>query len=584
VTAAEPAPPFRLARGERSFTEPVANIAVLPAEAFRHDLVGMLGRGVLAPRFVPSFIHEVTHHRCFWSPVGNAVAWVNMRARRRALHAAAHGAGGDDDEALDVFDDFIRCETTLEALRPLTEGLALFAEHDVVPGSSPSLSEVMQLVVRHCMPIRSEAMMTTELPAYLRAMRRRHTAFQRKLHLLLQPLDTDGDGYLPGYLTVKNLWRATVAQEPRLLDTDLFLQYVTASVFHDLGLVAHILDDRTSDVGAAKRIADYVGWRLGRLLADDVGAQLDALERARTTELVRFTASDLDAISRPNLDTDPQLWELGEERLRTAAAQLAAEAAGTGPGAELAREHMWALAQRELIVLARTPTRAWVADEGEVVFAFSGYGYRTGTTSDEPPGSELDDATLTLALNPSPWGQYTAMTLSAASRAVRTWFNPSVDDALRSHFAHYDLDSDRRLEEDAVLAATLEQVMAADETDRILFEHTRESMSSWRRQLYGLRALAYVPEAEVVPLLCALEDGFASLLGGVAPVRALAWISLNAPDGTRDELAERFAAEQDLHRCSGDLLPWIARINERAAAKLHEPLVVEHRGRLYAHV
>src|SRR4051794_8760091 len=121
--AAETPPFFAPTARPGAFTDPVSNITVLPSREVEHNLVGLLTGDPLPIRFAPSFIHEVTHHRCFFSPVGNTVALLNLRARRRALASVLEHEDPDPlgERALDIFDDFIRYETAMEALRPLSE-------------------------------------------------------------------------------------------------------------------------------------------------------------------------------------------------------------------------------------------------------------------------------------------------------------------------------------------------------------------------------------------------------------------------------------------------------------------------------
>ena len=77
-----------------------------------------------------SFIHEATHHWCFISPVGTALSALHCSVARRALHWLATG---DESETMAALEDLCAYEIALSWLRPLNEGLALFAEYDVFP-------------------------------------------------------------------------------------------------------------------------------------------------------------------------------------------------------------------------------------------------------------------------------------------------------------------------------------------------------------------------------------------------------------------------------------------------------------------
>jgi hypothetical protein len=75
------------------------------------------------------------------SPLGTALALLRMRAYRRA--ARLRTCPADDDERWELLEDVLRQETTMEALRPLAEGLACFSELDSVPGKSNVLTVPM---------------------------------------------------------------------------------------------------------------------------------------------------------------------------------------------------------------------------------------------------------------------------------------------------------------------------------------------------------------------------------------------------------------------------------------------------------
>jgi hypothetical protein len=184
----------------------------------------------------------------------------------------------------------------------------------------------------------------------------------------------------------------------------------------------------------------------------------------------------------------------------------------------------------------------------------------------------MSRALLIVALNPSPWAEYVALSLVADGRTVRTWFRPEAGEAAKQQFSNYDLDSDRTLHDATLLSENLNKVLNADETNRYIMSWARERMSAWRRWTYGVRALVAVPEDEVVPLVQSLNDGLASILGSVAPVRVLAWISLNSP-GAPVELLERFERDRALHRWDGDLFQAIGHINVCTERALGEPVI-----------
>ncbi|WP_189192659.1 hypothetical protein [Streptomyces albiflavescens] len=151
-----------------AWTDLISNATMLKLEE-RGDLRRWLGELPGGARRVAAHVHKSTHHRCFNSIMGNALFCLAARAesnaqvylpRRAATRERDHGpeldaVGGAlgavaeeqggrgrngaalTDEERDVapwliLDDVVRLQVTVQLLRPLGEGLALFAEHDAV--------------------------------------------------------------------------------------------------------------------------------------------------------------------------------------------------------------------------------------------------------------------------------------------------------------------------------------------------------------------------------------------------------------------------------------------------------------------
>jgi hypothetical protein len=80
-------------------------------------------RGKLPRQTLPAFLHEVTHHWCFQSPIGATIAALRARSDETIWRAKTR----DDVTRAAVFR--VEAETLGEIYRPLSEGLALFAQH-----------------------------------------------------------------------------------------------------------------------------------------------------------------------------------------------------------------------------------------------------------------------------------------------------------------------------------------------------------------------------------------------------------------------------------------------------------------------
>mgnify|MGYP003289546860 CR=1 FL=1 len=130
---------------QRSFINPVTNLTVI--SSFRsEDHLPALASSTLPWSCLPAFLHEATHHWCLMHPVGGALALLNLRARRAATALERRSRFGADDSAR-LVSDVLRYEAFINVQRPLAEGIAMFAECDLVPGTSLSRpSPVLRLV------------------------------------------------------------------------------------------------------------------------------------------------------------------------------------------------------------------------------------------------------------------------------------------------------------------------------------------------------------------------------------------------------------------------------------------------------
>ena len=271
---------------DRSWTDIVTNVTQLSAARVDEDFDALMGWGSVPRELLPGFLHEVTHHWCFLSPVGFTLAMLQLRARRTGV-LLFNGEGDATALSQRLLADVSRYETVAAMLRPLAEGLALFAEFDAMSGPESAIlslpSELTGVfygisdVVAATEPVRSlfESHRTP-----LMEMRGSYQCFRRKRALLQQPLDPAAGGYLPGYLTVRALWRHLAEADPRLLnETDLLLMYLRSFFYDDPGLVQLMLrpwtgrDDHFAIVAHIAERFDALAGVQGR----DVRAYEDAI-------------------------------------------------------------------------------------------------------------------------------------------------------------------------------------------------------------------------------------------------------------------------------------------------------------------
>lgn len=195
-----------------------------------------------------SFIHEATHHWCFISPVGTALSFLYLSAAKRILRWLAKH---DDSLLNQALDDLCTFEIAVKFLRPLNEGLAQFAEYDVLPSESSDLiSPPLLATLGHLFNLQRRLDVKPEdwpeasyavMDDIMRWRVSRRT-IERKGELLLQPMDADGSAYLLGYLTVKQIWKSASRFYDELKSADVFLMFMRKLIFSDYALVAELLN------------------------------------------------------------------------------------------------------------------------------------------------------------------------------------------------------------------------------------------------------------------------------------------------------------------------------------------------------
>lgn len=264
---------------------------------------------------VGAFVHEFTHHWCFDSVVGAAVSTVARRAEltsfalllsrsartdddldllRQLVEAMIghprDGLCGQDESRLRaaLAGDVLRIETTLAMLRPIAEGLALFAEFDAVSRIlSDAWSPLPPVLATYFAGLADERHRSMPQPAgimysagdVLRAYRLLPETVEKKADLLTGALATEYDGgYLAGYLSVKNMWRHLCGKQQRLRgETDLVLAFLRSYFYDDPLLTELILRPAELEAGVLA-----VANRVKQLLDDfrDVrDVDVDAFEQ-----------------------------------------------------------------------------------------------------------------------------------------------------------------------------------------------------------------------------------------------------------------------------------------------------------------
>lgn len=246
--------------GGRSFADPLSSSLQFTA----YDLARGLGDLLVhrLPYFaLPQVLHELTHQWCFDTVVGRTVTYLLFRAQREAVLGDPHGR---------VWREASRAELIQQILLPLAEGMALFAEHDLYPGSVECTARPLLA----CAPVVADlselsdpekrANIFDNLSRKIFSARMRPVHWDRKASLFLEPLTSHSSPYGLGYLAVKALQVQGAQRDERLGDSDLFLQVLHGYFYEDWDLVGELLveDSVEHDVDTPERLLRYFGNRL----------------------------------------------------------------------------------------------------------------------------------------------------------------------------------------------------------------------------------------------------------------------------------------------------------------------------------
>lgn len=525
---------FHCSMSGRAWTDLVTNSTFLSGVELRHDLTRLASWGAFPRASLPAFLHESVHHWCFLSPVGTTLSLLQLRAFRRAVAIMTEESDGSD---FDVLEDVIRYETAVAWLRPLAEGMALFAEFDATPFPYSSMFSLpMQWVyLFYTRPKEEELRQHVGYSLYklLCDLRLSEEYIRHKASLLLQPLSCQAGGYLPGYLTMKQLWARAGARAPVFAECDTFLAFFQNYIYNDYGFVNVLLDDSVSEVDTCNAISGYLQRRLFSLQSVDLRTDADAF--MNYIQGLRYTERPTEAC---RIQTTEQDHLSGKARLDAALNELHCDGPHTSLDDVLRSVHELTIAQRDLMrvgsadVMVRRPRDSWVEawiDEDMLIDGAACQDREIG----EGPGS-LD---IYVSLS----GRFRVICVSRGSTIVLAHFIGEVDDVIRRQVQQYvaDRNSEDRYNdaERSIANAFVEQSVSAP-----LLTHVRSELDNTTDQYYASFALLPISDDKVVDYSKKMvSDGIAALVGrDPAVIRSLALVSLCASLG----FGSRATAEQ----------------------------------------
>ncbi|MEP6729372.1 MAG: hypothetical protein ABJE10_01985 [bacterium] len=551
-----------------NWVDPVTNLAVLSVVDLKLNLGGVLHRQLPRHCFGP-LVHEMTHHWCFHSAVGNALACLSLRIRRRAFLL-----DGTEASELALLDDIIRYDTAMEMLRPLAEGLALFAEFDMRPGQTKVRSQPMLWTWLLFTGRDSEHDEESDAPNDASFNKMDFDVFRiiydsrlsaeflaRKENLLVQPLDVDAGGYLAGYLTLKQFWPQACDRSDLFEDADFFFAFMKSWFYDDYGLVATLLDPGTVMIDSGNAIAGYLHQRFNDFLAADlapIAREFERGEERSTPSGNSFTEREFD---RPLL-TDEEIARAGRERHQA----LVSELTDDNPDPALqALSHMdaWTLAQRETMCLASVPARIETNSKNRVTVYLEEVPMLGGPGVDGGvPGNE--DGTLQIFFSPT-FG-YVALVASIGDRIAFLHFLGDLDEEIQKQFLGYNVDSQaiidigRRSRE--AVANVLDDANHGHKVD-----NWRESLAKRVEALYAAGATLAVDAGQGDAVREAMRrTGVWKIVGRNADlVRALALVGLAGSVGALSRSEELFATHGLDHDAS---MQRLMELGERTGMRL----------------
>lgn len=345
--------------GKRGWTDLVLNMTSIDHEDIEYHLTDLAALRYPRETF-PTILHELVHHWCFTSPVATALALLHARALRTALERQEriqfHIPTDDIDTQLT--DDIIKYETTMAYLRPIAEGLAMFAEFDAYTREEASFVSIplrwIYLAYTELSPEQRGHDAGAALNPLLFEIRFSPYYRRRKTELLLQPFQGPGSEYLLGYLTIKKLYATGTLRTRAFQNTDFALIFLRDWFYNDFGLVDAILNNHTgSSTGEA--IAKYLNDRINDFIAIDLdkAAQKIVAHLNTNPPPPPLNASFNEQIGylEPLNETAETLR--GIERLRQLYDELHEPSRSMTIAGQKLRDHLhWDFLQRELMCIA----------------------------------------------------------------------------------------------------------------------------------------------------------------------------------------------------------------------------------------
>lgn len=224
------------------FVDPLANMAYI-GEINALDNWGKQVEIFNDPKFLRYFLHESTHHTSFAGSVGGAFSKLALSSQSFFWEVGA----GQEKYNLATRDILIY-HLAWRLFEPLFEGLALFQEHDVIPGTSSCATNTTLFLARAAFhlslkqPINPDFNIYTFLENHLKEFRTKSVNWQCSKEEILKLSIEQRPYYLLGYLAIKSTYQRLCFKCRKIEeDPDLFVLFMNDFWFQDYKMESILL-------------------------------------------------------------------------------------------------------------------------------------------------------------------------------------------------------------------------------------------------------------------------------------------------------------------------------------------------------
>jgi hypothetical protein len=253
--------------GSRSWTDATTNSIVFQGLSSPDYLRWLARRDLTQSHLVGPFLHEFTHHWCYRSLLGAALAMTELRLN---LFAEAYPEGRPIWAR-----DFVASRTLINLLRPLSEGLAQIAEYDLTHTDANAHMATPLGASVLCFGLGADDRLRH---AMLQFLRHSTELMERKASLYLKKFEVE-DGYLPGYMAAKNVAWSLISRGYNV-PIEILLAYLRSYFWDDPQLISILISENMNGGEVAEALHRRFGQRFFDLFnADDLPDRVQSFWR-----------------------------------------------------------------------------------------------------------------------------------------------------------------------------------------------------------------------------------------------------------------------------------------------------------------